>query len=887
MQDAITAFIDHMRAVGCSPSGVTIEADDKPHRYHIEGDKPRAMNGSYKLKVEPDGFAVGWCMSFREGINHGWHIKATRQYSPEDRALWKAKAAKAKADRQSEAERLAAQAADKAKRLWKAAETTGEAGYLARKGLSSLFGARVSRGMVVVPCWVSGALSGLQFIAAGGQKRFLRDGAMVGAYHAIVGDETMIICEGFATGAKISLATGHSVVCAFNAGNLKAVAVYMRAKYPDRRIMIGADNDQWTAKPDGTPYNPGMEGAKAAAVAIGGAMVVAPQVPDADPDKRTDWDDVFATDGADAVKEAFARAMVQPPEPEPDQQPDYQGEWEPDYEPQEQLQHVVEDALPVRAMGRDGNKYVLFAKRSGALFRMTASELCSVPGLSRIAMMENWKAAMGDPKAADKQVAAMAGAALLAASDAAGVWSDDKVRGIGLWIDGGRRVSHLGDSLLIDGRAVRPYDHQGRYVYEAGQRAITLGDEGLTNSEAAKLREICRSATWDSPLSGDMLAGYIPAAIACAALRWRPHVWITGDSGSGKSTVMDSIVKALLGDMAIEGSGMTTEAGLRQEMKRSARPVVFDEAESEGAKAKERMENVLQLARLSSSGGKVIKGTAGGEGSVSFTARSCFIFAAINPSIKNLADENRITILTLVRDIRPGADDRFAALMRLIAETITPEYSARMARRVYDNLHVLLANIDMFVRALHGVLKSKRDCDQIAPMLAGLFLLTSEKEISLEQAREWCQKHSLALIKYTQPAEVSDQSRLLTRIMTHVTRVTGTSTVREDTVGSLIARAAAMDSDTAAKKHLGTMGIKVCDGSIIIANKSPVISRILADTEWTVWKRPLMGMQGAQAVGYTYFAAGFKEYGVSLPLSHVLDDVAPDEELPFEPEEFR
>jgi hypothetical protein len=122
--------------------------------------------------------------------------------------------------------------------------------------------------------------------------------------------------------------------------------------------------------------------------------------------------------------------------------------------------------------------------------------------------------------------------------------------------------------------------------------------------------------------------------------------------------------------------------------------------------------------------------------------------------------------------------------------------------------------------------------------------------------------------------------------MTYVTRVTGLAVTKEDTVGNLIARAASVEGDGAAKKHLGTMGIRVGDGHIIIANKSPAISRILAETEWTDWKRPLLGLDGAEPTKFTHFAAGFKAYGVSIPLSHVLDDVAPEQDLSFDMERF-
>ena len=102
LTDPIAAFTDHMCDVGCAPEGAEIIADDKPHRYRVAGDKPKTMNGSYKLKVEPDGFSVGWCMSFKEGITHSWHIKTARKASAEDRAAWKAKATLAKIEREKQ-----------------------------------------------------------------------------------------------------------------------------------------------------------------------------------------------------------------------------------------------------------------------------------------------------------------------------------------------------------------------------------------------------------------------------------------------------------------------------------------------------------------------------------------------------------------------------------------------------------------------------------------------------------------------------------------------------------------------------------------------------------------------------------------------------------------
>ena len=76
-----------------------------------------------------------------------------------------------------------------------------------------------------------------------------------------------------------------------------------------------------------------------------------------------------------------------------------------------------------------------------------------------------------------------------------------------------------------------------------------------------------------------LLAGWVALAPTCGCLDWRPHIWLTGGAGTGKSLI-HRFISPLLHDMGVPVSGNTTEAGLRQTLKSDALPVVFDEAES-------------------------------------------------------------------------------------------------------------------------------------------------------------------------------------------------------------------------------------------------------------------------------------------------------------------
>ena len=120
----------------------------------------------------------------------------------------------------------------------------------------------------------------------------------------------IILCEGYATGVSLALATEKPVAVAFDAGNLEAVAEALRAKFPRVAITICADNDHATER-DGKPWNPGVEKAKAAAQKVGGKVIV-PAFSEAEKAQRlTDFNDLHKSQGLGAVKRQVARAQEQ------------------------------------------------------------------------------------------------------------------------------------------------------------------------------------------------------------------------------------------------------------------------------------------------------------------------------------------------------------------------------------------------------------------------------------------------------------------------------------------------------------------------------------------------------------------------------------------------
>jgi putative DNA primase/helicase len=196
----------------------------------------------------------------------------------------------------------------KARALWYAAGAApADHPYLVRKGVKP-YGLRIDcRGRLLVPIPADGPsqICGLQSIDRDGDKRYLPGSVIVGHYF-IIGDKTvdgpLFVCEGYATGATVHEATRSTVAIAFDCGNLLAVARALRERYPDRGIVLCADND--IEKPD----NPGLTKAREAAAAVGGE-VATPDFGENRPEDATDFNDMHRLQGLEAVAECIRRQV--------------------------------------------------------------------------------------------------------------------------------------------------------------------------------------------------------------------------------------------------------------------------------------------------------------------------------------------------------------------------------------------------------------------------------------------------------------------------------------------------------------------------------------------------------------------------------------------------
>jgi putative DNA primase/helicase len=265
MYDLIAQFTHAIDAAGMTPPTEIID-DGAIHRFSTNG-KPTHKNGWYML--HSDGIAAGAFGDWREGFTQNWCSKATTSMTEAERSANRERVKAMQHQREDDLAQRQQLTAAGARKRWRAAKPCTQHDYLTSKGIQA-HGAKVEGGKLLISMRdTAGKVHSLQTIAPDGTKMFMSGGRVKGCYFGIGKPAgALIVCEGFATGASIHECTEHAVAVAFNAGNLAAVAIALRAKFPDLKIIIAADDDHQTLN------NPGMTKATAAAQAAGATLAI-------------------------------------------------------------------------------------------------------------------------------------------------------------------------------------------------------------------------------------------------------------------------------------------------------------------------------------------------------------------------------------------------------------------------------------------------------------------------------------------------------------------------------------------------------------------------------------------------------------------------------------
>ena len=547
--------------------------------------------------------------------------------------------------------------------------------------------------------------------------------------------------------------------------------------------------------------------------------------------------------------------------------------WEGDVAPGELGHaHVAEDdKFPFQVLGHADGLYYFLGVDSRTVVSFAPEQLTK-NRLMSLAPLQFWERQYGGRDGIKWDLAVNA---VLHKCHSVQVYDPSRVRGRGAWHENGKPVLHLGDHV-VQGGVKTPIVkmRQGRHIYQLAAPMDVSYDNPLDAEEANQIIPLMEMLSWEKPISAYLLAGWCALAPIGGALEWRPHAWLTGPKGSGKSHIVDKIVRPLMGNLGLHVQSSTTEAGIRQTLGHDALAITFDEAESNSPKGADRIQMVLELMRQASSegGSKIIKGSASGAARA-YDIRSPFLMSSIGVGIKQAADASRVSVLSLVKRKDTAI---FAKIKKLETSLLTQEYCKRFIARSIHRIPEIRENFLTFSHAAANVLGTQRAGDQIGALLAGWYtyyddgLIGSRDAIKFIEEQDWDEQK--------QVEEDSDEDGLLSYLLAQVVEVEARVWRGKRSVGEIVAvglGSAALDSFAAADAAdiLGRWGMRTMGGGLlgagrlVVSNTHPGIAKLLAGTACAHnWMRIVGRIDGARREEAARFGSAHRSRGVSVPI---------------------
>ena len=735
------------------------------------------------------------------------------------------------------------------KDVWEAATTMDPAGhpYFVQKEIDPR-GCQVrryrderGRDVLLLPLWHGTHLASIQEVYGNCEKDFW-DGVdgWEGASNRFgplkPPTKTVYICEGWATGWSIWRATGATVLVSYLRPNIAHVVERVLPKLDGHSLVIAADNDRWTNYYVGTEAkpNPGVSLARLVAAEHGTAVAI-PDFRNLE-NKPTDFNDLRILEGLDAVRrwldpaEAH-NAQTAPPAAE---------------------EVGPFDNAPFLVRGVNGNRYVIVRRDTGAKHVLTANQLYRQAHLCGLASSGWWETFYDKEigvEASNTNRWARLGSMVQLEAEKRRVSNHE--RSMGVWRErGGGIVVHCGDDLLTpDGEWVRPWLWLGgNYVQvKDADRAIKPFRKPAAVGETRDIHDaVVNFWRWKASASGYLVAGWLLLAPIANCLSWRPHIWVNGKPGCGKSDFL-KIVAALCPFVKVHESGTTRASLLRSLGKEYARSCIIDELERP-------KDDVIQYIRTCSAGTGIQH--ARGMGTIRYRTESMFICASIARVVHSLRDQRRFSLCQMLPlDGTKEATGEYRQWRGGLTTAIDGGLPGRLLGRAVQMLRDgrLDRTIKMFRTVFVNNIDSAPKAEQFGALIAGAWLMQNDNPPDAFEAREyvnsldWDEEEDLHGLV---PEAAIEQEREGREVLSHILQtqvVWGPAkeqvSIRQ-LVASLIAGAENPTGDQA--KVLRQWFIRVEDDDVLIGKASQRIQGAMSDSRFADhWFRVLANLPGA------------------------------------------
>jgi putative DNA primase/helicase len=516
------------------------------------------------------------------------------------------------------------------------------------------------------------------------------------------------VSEGYATASSVQEAFPDiPSICVFDAGNISAAINSIRHVNPNCKIIIAADKDPKS--------NAGEFYAKRAVKGFASVIFKLPSF-SVDNPAWTDFNDLHAFESIKKV--------------------------------QDQLSFDENDFLTVTYLGYMDNQYYYTSTTQKQVISLSPSAH-NKENFFSLAPIEWWRKSHG--KEVDDVLIVPwddVKSFMMDQCKQVGLYDPEKIRGTGVWEDNKSFV-------INDGEKTHFEPANSKYFYQKVPKKNYDISSPLCKKEMEHLFSVFHRLPYKNKNDHVFILAWIIQAQIYSVMPWRFHVWITGERGSGKSTVLDWINNILVNPLNISDA---TAAGIVQSLRNNAQPVIYDESE-----ASNKIDAVIDLARRmnTNNGGKSLRGTSSGK-SLSNNTNTIFMMGSIQVSQLKSPDRSRFFIVNMEIDKNQNQDDYENA--KHDAE-IFFTMKERIFAYVYNCIPSILESTKIVRKYLINKKIESRQADQLAACLACYYVFYSTEPIT-EQVTD-TMIHNLELLEsdYSEQNKETDQDDCFETLM--------------------------------------------------------------------------------------------------------------------------
>lgn len=660
--------------------------------------------------------------------------------------------------------------------IWKKTKACDSHEYLDQKNIKA-FAARKQNETLYVPLYDTVGMTGLQriFIADGKtEKKFsygIKIQGSICPLKPFKDSKLVYLSEGFSTAASIQMAFPNvPSIAAMNANNLVHAVLTIRAINPDCEIILAADDDSATEEKAGNLKAVLCQKKFKKLVSIFPKFM-------AKTSDHTDFNDLHISEGIEAV--------------------------------QKQLEYKKEDFNQIIPLGHKDKNYFYTSEINQEIVSLNPSSH-DLKNLLQLGTKRYWfknygkENDDGDIKIDWSEVADD----LMQGCHSKGVFDPTKIRGTGVWREGETIIINNGKSILNE-------PENSEYIYRKGQYSpFAL----IPNPESyhSKLLNAFQNIHTKEKKEYFYIASWYIQSFIFPVMPWRFHLWLTGEKGSGKSTILRWLSQICVSPLYVKNS---TAAGITQEAGSNAKAVIYDESEPD----KYKTDAILSIMRENSDNDNSLslRGTATGN-SIKHNTNLNFCFGSIQVPQLNAADKSRIFVVELKStENQPESD--FVKMQEAVEEV--EKFRPHIFTSIYKNIDKIQKMYAISRRYLTKFDLEARQRDQISAAIAcfSAYLFDNGAEASEGLCDLIINEYNLVQSVYTEDNEEQESELAYSDLMSLIINQRDNVTVARavcDLHNSKIEHAS-YESD------LGSFGLKLSAGKLFVSSNHPRLLKFL------------------------------------------------------------